>query len=118
MWISQGQLSAELYNTALKLALRLEPCRYTWITSIFDVANRSGLRTCTPNISSGLILVFVQGESLGAETPLPGFRCESRAELDRLAVLLGEPVVDDGDYRSLASAEPEGNWLEVYWECS
>ena len=69
-------------------------------------------------ISSGLILVFVQGESLGAETPLPGFRCESRAELDRLAVLLDEPVVDEGDYRSLASAEPEGNRFEVYWEGS
>ena len=69
-------------------------------------------------ISSGLILVFVQGGSLGAETPLLGFRCESRAELDQLAELLGESVIDDGDYCSLASADPEGNRFEVYWEGS
>lgn len=69
-------------------------------------------------ISSGLILVFVQGESLGTETPLLGFRCESRQDLDRLAETLDVSVVDDGDYCSLASADPEGNRFEVYWEGS
>jgi len=62
--------------------------------------------------------VFVQGEPLCTETPLLGFRSDSRSELERFEESLDVPVIVDVDFCSLESADSEGCRFEVYWEGS